>query len=136
MIFEVQDILWNYTKDIDKVWTQAYHLFKTGFDYKLSIEEVAMQSKLNEEYHVLRPEEELLASHYRLPNKKNQGDFVTATDIIKHLNLCNQAVKLNAIAVGRAVNKVFKINRVKHGRVYGYMLVESGHWVEEDSLVG
>jgi len=85
LCFEVQSIDWAYRKevDIDLVWSQAYNLYHSGFDYNLTAEEIEENEKENQKHFVSTPELDLLQQYYQ-PAKENEPGalFMTATDVI------------------------------------------------------
>lgn len=113
--FLLSKINWDYKKDIDidKVWGQAYHLFKnTGFDYQLSTAEIAENEVANKSFLIRSPEMELIQK-YLVPSTREESEqndytnpvkFMTATDVttfIQHKNA--GSIKLYAANVGKAL---------------------------------
>jgi predicted P-loop ATPase len=70
--------------NIDKVWAQAYALFKKGFDYRLSAEDFDNSEQNNEQFKQVSIEKELLNQYFDLPNNDNQEKAVprTSTSIL------------------------------------------------------
>jgi len=105
----------NYKTDIDinKVWAQAYHLFKeTDFNYQLTPAEIEENEKANKTFLIRSPEMELIQKYFT-PATKQEYDkqvgndeihFRTATEILTEINQKNMGnIKLNAINVGKSL---------------------------------
>lgn len=123
--FYVEKIDFEYNKhdsdkyiDINKVWSQAYHLFKnTKFDYQLTQREIEENEIVNKTFLIRSTEMELLMKYLLKENKDNfekQGNildsdpdkifFHTSTDIITELNKRNATgIKLNPVNIGRSL---------------------------------
>ncbi len=90
--FLLSSINWDYKKDIDinKVWSQAYHLFQTTkFNYQLTPAEIAENELANKTFLIRSPEMELIQK-YLDPSSKSEFDnqsfdepvkFWTATEV-------------------------------------------------------
>ena len=94
LIFEVLGILhdnggahgYDQNVNIDKVWAQAYHLLKTGFNFKLAPEEIAYSEKKNKGYLVRTAEQELIEEYFEPANKDTaDAEFKSATMIMEDL---------------------------------------------------
>lgn len=110
LIFEIEAIDWGYkTKvDIHKVWAQAWHLYNEGFDYNLDEQDRQIRETINEEYRYRRPEEELLARHFRKATPQT-GQFYSATEIASLLNREHPSLKINPNNIGKTVASVFNL---------------------------
>jgi predicted P-loop ATPase len=114
--FSVERIDWDYMKDIDinKVWAQAYHLFKnTEFVYELTPQEVKDNEEANKSFLIRTPEMELIQI-FLMPSTKiefekqisneNEIFFMTATEIVAYLQDKNTTnIKLNNVQVGKSL---------------------------------
>jgi predicted P-loop ATPase len=113
LIFPVKGIDWGYKQliDINKVWAQAYHLYKSEqFNYDLTEKEAAYQAASNEEFGTVKPEEELIAQWF-IPGKEDEH-FMTATQICHELSRVYDRIRLSPFAVGRAMKKIFNMKPV------------------------
>jgi hypothetical protein len=137
-VFEILTINWGYRDNIDirKVWAQAYQLFKDGFNYQLSQMDRAERDRVNEDYRYRRPEEELLARHFK-PSKKGLGQFYTATEIANHLSNLGHNNKVNPNNIGKTMVAVFGLESIHakiDGRsVRGYWLTSGFNLADEES---
>lgn len=106
--------------DINKVWTQAFHLayYDNQFNPELTVEDIEKNEMRNKMYAKLTTEQELIAKYYEKSNE--MIDFVTASDVLIKLNTLN--LKLNQINIGKAFSG-FGFQRIKHSsrQVYGYL---------------
>jgi len=84
LCFELVDkIDFNYKKvvDINMVWHQAYMLYKSGYKYELTQEEVEHNELRNKKYQVSSFEQELIQKHFSPSDKSSNGSFLTASEI-------------------------------------------------------
>lgn len=123
LCFELKGkIDFSYSKkiDIDRVWSQAYHLAYSdpGFEPELSITDIQENEVRNKKYTKLTTEEELVSKYFE--KSDDIMDFVTASDVLVKLSCLN--LRLNHINLGRALSG-FNFQRVKHPKrqVYGYL---------------
>jgi predicted P-loop ATPase len=126
LCFIIDEIDWNYSTkvNIDMVYAQAYNLFKNGFEYNLTQEEVKENDEYNKQFQILTSEKELINKFFRPGSKENHELFWTATDILLNLShLTENKVKLSPVNIGRAL-KVNGFERVKDNvtRIYGYYI--------------
>lgn len=131
LCFEIDSIDWGYKTsiDIDKVYAQAYYLFKSGsFNYNLSNEEIRENEKRNKEFQVLTLERELIEKYLR--NGLLAKGFLTATDIMQKINeATNNQLKINHVQIGKAL-KMIGFNRIKQKGVYGYNLEDKEYRIK------
>jgi predicted P-loop ATPase len=106
LCFEISRIDWDYKMNIniDNVWAQAYFLYKTGFKYNLSLEDVTENNLVNRKYQVSTPEAEVIAKKYEPGSALNHDKFLTPFEISKDLNEEYAGpYKFTPVNVGRAL---------------------------------
>lgn len=107
VVFAVQHIDFGYRQGIipDKLWAQAWHLYRQSYKMDLSPDEVFENEKRNKQYLVSTPELDLILKHFELVKPHEPGvRFMTATDIVEHLQIkSNVMIRLNHYTVGRAM---------------------------------
>jgi len=106
LCFEIENIDWEYSTkvDVNLVWSQAYSLYKSGYDYELSVEEIKQNDEINKVHHVISPEHELILKYYCPGSKEDNDKFYTATDIMTELNKhLSGSYKLNPVTIGKAL---------------------------------
>lgn len=104
--FEVESINWDYREkiNIDLVWSQAFQLWKAGFDGELSPEELNENEMVNNNYKIITPEMELIASHISPGTKQHHQQFYTTTEILEYLVAkTERRINLNIINLGKAL---------------------------------
>jgi len=71
-------INWDYSKDIniDDVWRQAYSLYKSGFKYELTAEEIRENELANRQYQVTTVEMEWIQKTILREAKKSMMLFI------------------------------------------------------------
>ncbi len=114
--------------DIDRVWSQAYHLLQSGFDFKLSTDEIAKSEGNNRQFQMTTIEMELIQDFYRPAQKEEDGAmFVTASDIERRI-----APETRSNIVLRNVGRALKIlgfeKAQKHDQRSGYQ--KKGYWAK------
>jgi len=72
LIHTVKSIRYQHTIPMDKVYAQAFHLYKSGFKYWFDGEDIAMINEYNTQYQVQTVEEELLLEHFEKATKEEQ----------------------------------------------------------------
>jgi len=120
--------------NINGLWAQALHLFKSGFIYWFNPEETEYLNKRNVEFSMVSIEEELIQYYYRNQLDKNNTTFVN-TEIVKYLSNSMILVdleqktkqRLNKRKLGEALTKLKyeKTQRTIEGRVqWVYKIIE------------
>ena len=127
LCFVIDEIDWSYSEkvNIDLIYAQAYHLFKSGFDADLTPEEIRENEEFNKEFQVLTTERELI-NKFLLPGTKDHHDhFWTATDILLYLaNVTENKVKLHSSNLGKALKMNHYEREKKHpDKIYGYYVI-------------
>jgi len=127
LCFVIDEIDWNYSSkvNIDLVYAQAYYLFKTGFDYNLSANEVKENEEYNRQFLINSSEKELVTKFLEPGTKDNHKYFWTATDVLLYIsNVTENRVKLSSNNIGKAL-KICGFERIKHGieKIYGYYVI-------------
>ncbi len=119
--------------DIDKVWAQAYRLYKAEFQYWLSREDQEELTAHNEQFEVQTLEYELLVSYFEVPTIEDDAEaFVTSSDILSKLLTENPTVRLSKKKLGEALSKAGferKQKRLDGTRRWGYLVISR---TEED----
>jgi predicted P-loop ATPase len=86
LVIQTTDIDYLHALDLDKVYSQAYALYKGKFEYFFGRKDIASIDANNEMFLRLSVEEELLLKHYRLPEAEDKEILeLTTTDIIMRL---------------------------------------------------
>jgi len=105
--FEINNIDWNYTKDIDinLVWSQAYTMFKDGAEYQLTRTEIQENEIANKNFLIRTPEMELIQLYFEPSDEFNtDAIFMTPTEITKCINEKTlNSVKIYPNRIGKAL---------------------------------
>ena len=118
LTFEVGRIQYNHGISMDQVFSQAYALLKTGFQFWFDGAEIHEIAANNEQFQSVPFEEDLLLSHYQPVAKEEATLFLSTTDIASNLaehrkfNI-TASTKLN---LGRALHKHKFVRVKKKGR--------------------
>lgn len=73
--------------DINKVWAQAYHLFKTGFQYTLSAAEREKRDRNNQHFESMPEEKQMIIRYFKPSRKIDPGSkFMANFEIREHLH--------------------------------------------------
>ena len=132
------DQSYSQTTNFDLVWSQAYSLYKQGFDYDLTKEEKNKRDETNKQYEISTPEMDMV-SMYLQPCKEGEEGcrFMNYLQIADYLNtkivlqlsydkLAPNPIKIHPFALKRALKiQGFKrgIKRVDKKQVRGYFAI-------------
>lgn len=135
-VIKVDKIKFNHSIDMWQLWSQALELFKGGFQYWISDEELQMINEHNKTFEIENPIEE----YVRRFIKKDITGKMTATQIYEYIvrmlrmdKTYNIPQNLSVYTLGRVLKKmgfVKKMCREKDGFKGYYNAVEKG--VESD----
>jgi hypothetical protein len=130
LCFVIDEIDWDYKNqvDTDLVYSQAYFLYKNGFEYNLTQEEIRENEEYNKQFQLISSERELVSKFIKPGSREENDFFMTATDILMNLTTRTEnKIKLSAMNIGKAM-KFCGIGRVKHStqKVYGYYVKIEG----------
>lgn len=130
--FELTEINFMYKQDIsiDKVWSQAYQLFRDGFSCELTSEEINQNEKSNTQFKEQTIEMELIEKHF-IPDP-HEDEFYTSNQIYALLAELEPPQLLKRVTpqtIGKALsylNYSRKSKRTdgKSNPVYGYFIRE------------
>lgn len=86
-VVELENISHSYARNVDKhqVWAEAFDLYNSGEDWRLTSEEKALQREINEEYEYSSPTEEFFWRYYDI-DPLDPG-WTPVADIIAELEL-------------------------------------------------
>ena len=126
LCFEIKSIDWNYSSaiEIDKVWGQAYDLYKAGFECEMTPDDIHANEKRNSKFQQLSTEAEMIPNYLTPASEADGGVFCTATDILMYLTGFT-SIRLNKIMIGKAM-PLCGFKRVKDGLNDRY-----GYWVNK-----
>ena len=83
---------------------EAYHLYKSGYNYELSKEDILYLNKHDYKYTTPSTAKELIQKYFA-PTTKEKGTPLTATDILVYIEQESRQ-KLNPINVGRELKSL------------------------------
>ncbi len=91
---------------LEKAWEQAYHLYKLDAGSgELSKDELLELADLSNQFTTRSREAELIIQ-YLSPSTKEEGEFMTATDILRYLQeIVGSTIRLNTKLVGGALRE-------------------------------
>ena len=121
--FEVQSIMSprEYPFNYEGIYSQAYALYREGFQFWFSREEVLRLSAHNRQFETPRLEEELVQLYFRAPSPNEPGEFISVAYALQLIS-ANISQKLSTVALGRAfVNQGFR--KKTYRNVRGYVVV-------------
>jgi predicted P-loop ATPase len=123
LCFEIEKIDWDYSKaiDVNRLYAQAYELYRSGFRYQLSKEELDENEGANSA-HLQSSAELELVQQFCKPGDQHH----TATDILIRLTALAPTMRLSAKAIGQALSFIGierkKVGRTPQSQRYGYYL--------------
>ena len=122
---------WDYKNetDINNIWMQAYTLYKSGFDYQLSPNEIRENELANSKYQIDSIEAQLIRKHYT-PATKESGKFVSSSDIMDSLAIHHSHQRTNTRNIGKALKILGFVRECKYDTEKGY--TEKGYYISEN----
>jgi predicted P-loop ATPase len=127
----ITDIDWGYKEavDVNKMWAQAYHLYKTGFNYNLNEEEKKIRDTTNRDYELPYPERDYLLQFCKRAARKEDGaQFMSVIQIRDYLQeLSENKKELNLFNLGKALKE---LGYVKDRQFIGNKRV-TGYWINK-----
>ena len=127
LCFEIKSIDWNYKKaiDINKVWAQAYELYKSDFECEMTREDIELNEVRNAKFQQLSTEAEIVPKFFA-PGDENHADctFMSSSEILMHISAFT-TIRLNKIMIGKAM-PLCGFKRSKHAQTDRY-----GYWVRK-----
>lgn len=121
--FEVESIVSprNHPFHYEGIYSQALALYKSGFQYWFTKEEIQELNRHNKQFETPRLEHELVDLYFRRPTDSELGEFIS---VARALQLISNGIsqKLSAVNVGRAFSDLgFK--RVRTNSCRGFIVV-------------
>lgn len=113
--------------DINKVWGQAYHLYKNKFDYNLTDSERVKRDSRNQQFESMPEEKQMIIRYFKPARKVDPGArFMVNYEIKEHLNQHTSAkTRVNDHNIGRSMKQLGFVQEVQ--RYQGKP--QRGYWV-------
>ena len=108
--------------DYTGIYSQAYALYKQGFRYWFSREEIMELSQHNETFAAPVQEFELVDIYFRKPLREGEGEYMPVSRALQIIG-GNVACKLSPVMLGRAFTQLGFESKMRHG-VKGYIVVQ------------
>lgn len=103
------------------IYAQAYALYKSGYRYWFTDEEIERQNRHNSKFETPRLEQELVDLYFRKPSEGETGEFVSVARAMQIIG-CNITQKLSSQKTGRAFSDLgFK--RFRNTRCRGFIAI-------------
>ncbi len=129
LCFEIENIDWDYKKriDINKVYSQAYHLYKSGkFNYDMTAEEIQDNEIRNKSFEISTLEKDLIEKHFKPTDKREDRYFHTAGAVmIKLKEYTGVSININHVNIGKALT-MLGFHKGRSGKFN-----RSGYYLEE-----
>jgi predicted P-loop ATPase len=108
--------------DYQNIYAQAYALYRQGFNYWFSADEIQQLSQHNLQFEAPRLEYELVDTYFRRPADGEQGEFMPVSRALQIVS-GNISQKINTVMLGQAFSaQGFEYRRTMHAR--GYIVVQ------------
>jgi predicted P-loop ATPase len=113
--------------NIDKVWYEAYQLYKSGFKYWFSKSELDELFGAFDDFYVVSPEEELIKTYLEIPTQDKdilKGQFVklTVSEIVDYLTTLNKSARLSTRTAGQILKKLSCLTSTRSGGARCYIV--------------
>jgi len=122
--FEVESIVSprDHPFHYEGIYAQALALFKNGFQYWFTKEEIQELNHHNRQFEAPHLERELVSLYFRVPLESENGMFMTSARAIQIIGT-GISQKLNPTRVGLAFNEL-GFQRVRYHGIRGYLVIQ------------
>ena len=122
--FEVESIVSprDHPFHYEGIYAQALALFKSGFQYWFTKEEIQELNHHNRQFETPHLERELVSLYFRVPMESENGMFMTSARAIQIIGT-GISQKLNPTRVGLAFNEL-GFQRVRYHGIRGYLVIQ------------
>lgn len=140
LIFRVKSINWDYDNevtsvkkiDIDKVWAQAWYLYRNKFNYRLDESDRSAQDQQNKTFETVSIEKQMIMKYISPGEPEGLGsEFMQPFDVLEYLTKQAGRVNLNQHAIKPAMAQLdFSLAKVElNDRIV------RGYWVRKSLLM-
>ena len=122
--FEVESIVSprDHPFHYEGIYSQALALYKSGFQYWFSKEEIQELNRHNRQFETPHLERELVSLYFRVPKEGENGMFMTSARAIQIVGT-GISQKLNPTRVGLSFNEL-GFQRVRYHGIRGYLVIQ------------
>ena len=122
--FEVESIVSprDHPFHYEGIYSQALALYKSGFQYWFTKEEIQELNRHNRQFETPHLERELVSLYFRVPMESENGMFMTSARAIQIIGT-GISQKLNPTRVGLAFNEL-GFQRVRYHGIRGYLVIQ------------
>ena len=122
--FEVESIVSprDHPFHYEGIYSQALALYKSGFQYWFSKEEIQELNHHNRQFETPHLERELVSLYFRVPMESENGMFMTSARAIQIIGT-GISQKLNPTRVGLSFNEL-GFQRVRYHGIRGYLVIQ------------
>ena len=122
--FEVESIVSprDHPFHYEGIYAQALALYKSGFQYWFTKEEIQELNHHNRQFETPHLERELVSLYFRIPMESENGMFMTSARAIQIIGT-GISQKLNPTRVGLAFNEL-GFQRVRYHGIRGYLVIQ------------
>ena len=122
--FEVESIVSSrdHPFHYEGIYSQALALYKSGFQYWFTKEEIQELNRHNRQFETPHLERELVSLYFRVPKEGENGMFMTSARAIQIIGT-GISQKLNPTRVGLSFNEL-GFQRVRYHGIRGYLVIQ------------
>ena len=122
--FEVESIVSprDHPFHYEGIYNQALALYKSGFQYWFTKEEIQELNRHNRQFETPHLERELVSLYFRVPKEGENGMFMTSARAIQIIGT-GISQKLNPTRVGLSFNEL-GFQRVRYHGIRGYLVIQ------------
>lgn len=134
LVFKIKEVDYMHKLDPDKLWAQAYHLYKKGYRHWFNMEEIREINNENERFRNVSLEEEMLLRYFKFPNKKKKGEYLSSSEVIQKIifNVPAFTNKLRSGVMGKALSRHTE-KTMRESGIQKYYLKYLGKEIETDN---
>ena len=108
--------------DYEAIYAEAYRLYKSGYQFWFSKEEISRLSDHNRQFETPKLEHELVDVYFRKPSGGDTGEFMPVARALQIIG-GNTSLPISAVGLGRAFREQ-GFRQVRQTFTRGYLVVQ------------
>ena len=127
LVFKVLGVNYQHGLNTDKLWAQAYDLYKSGYRSWFNTDEIKGINSANEEFREISMEEELIMRFFDYKKKSKDGQYFSSSEMAQLIsyNVPEFNSKINIRTIGK-VNAKFCKNKKRASGINKYWCTYTG----------
>lgn len=116
LVFKTFKIDYEHNIDIDKLWSQVFSLWSSGYKHWFDIDEIKEINSQNEKFRDISLEEELIIENFEFVQSNDaKGEFMSSSDVMSKISEIKP--KLTNKLRSNVIGKVLTLHKDKYGGI-------------------